>query len=157
MTYSSGSYQVYGLSYYNGANLTSYIGSSFAAFQNDLMVIALCGDLSSNFIDVTITGGTNCPPFYNISGNENGTGNGSNGQNTNGDYETDGTIISIQKITGGVVDYDSGIEITLNPSFEVFLGAEFNAFIDGCGGAFIINQESPSSFLKKNDDETIDQ
>ena len=58
-------------------------------------------------------------------------------QNTTRDYEAAGTISSTQTISGGgvVVDYDSGTDINLNPNFEVVLGAQFNAFIDGCGGA----------------------
>lgn len=53
-------------------------------------------------------------------------------------YVTDGAIESTQTIGAtGVVNYDSGVEIYLNPNFETILGAIFNAFIDGCGGAML--------------------
>lgn len=48
------------------------------------------------------------------------------------DYETDGLIESNQIIDANV-DYDSKIEIHLLSGFEVKLGREFHAFIDGCG------------------------
>lgn len=152
-TYAAGSYDVYGLSYYNAANLSTYVGSSFASFQNDLSAIVICGDLSTNSINVTITGNA-CPPSYNVSGMENGTGNGSGGQNNNGDYETDGVIISTQSITGGTVYYDSGTEIRLEPDFNVVLGATFTAFIDGCGGAAINEDQDENTTRKKDNTES---
>ena len=55
------------------------------------------------------------------------------------DYEADMTINSTQIIgftdPNIMVDYDAGIDITMNPLFEVVLGVEFHAFIDGCGGS----------------------
>ena len=58
------------------------------------------------------------------------------------DHETDGPIESTQTINPmGKVDYDSQIYIDLNPGFNTVLGAEFNAFIDGCnGGSGGVNQ-----------------
>jgi len=51
----------------------------------------------------------------------------------NADYETDGILESEQIITSGsTVDYDSAQFIELLQNFEVVLGAEFLAFIDGC-------------------------
>ena len=51
------------------------------------------------------------------------------------DYETDGAIESIQTIdVSAIVDYDSAIEVNLLPDFETLLGAQFEAFIDGCNG-----------------------
>ncbi len=68
---------------------------------------------------------TPCPGNYAILGAEAGIA----------DYETDGTIQSNQIIlNGAVVDYDSGICISLDPGFEVQVGAIFEAFIDGCNG-----------------------
>ncbi len=56
----------------------------------------------------------------------------------NADYETDQGIDSDQIIgmtTPAIgVDYDAGIDIDLLPGFEVKLGVEFDAFIDGCAG-----------------------
>ena len=150
--YAAGSYEVYGLSYYDMVNLNSYLGSSFTTFQNDLAAVVVCGDLSTNSIDVTINAGNNCPPSYTLTGNENGTG----GQNNNGDFETDGVITSSQNITGGTVYYDSGTDINLNASFEVILGAEFNAVIDGCGGTFIITSDDGNSTLLRKSDTTKD-
>ena len=55
------------------------------------------------------------------------------------DYEADMTIISTEIIgmtdPNIMVDYDAGVEITMDPIFEVVLGVEFHAFIDGCGGS----------------------
>jgi|GEM_PF-2192828 len=51
----------------------------------------------------------------------------------NADYETNGALESIQLITSSaIVDYDSALFIELLEDFEVELGAEFLAFIDGC-------------------------
>lgn len=51
------------------------------------------------------------------------------------DYETDGILESTQTIDfSSVVDYDSAIEVHLLPGFETVLGAQFEAFIDGCNG-----------------------
>lgn len=51
------------------------------------------------------------------------------------DYETDGAIESTQTIdVSAIVDYDSAIEVNLLPDFETLLGAQFEAFIDGCNG-----------------------
>ena len=52
------------------------------------------------------------------------------------DYEVDGQIESDQLVDGNsvMVDYDSGISITLKADFEVTVGSVFHAFIDGCGG-----------------------
>lgn len=82
-----------------------------------------------------------CPPDY-------ANGNAITGIETNSfDYETDGAIESTQIITNNaVVDYDSGTDILLNPDFEVVLGAEFHAFIDGCGGNAL---SAPNTDLSK--------
>lgn len=67
-----------------------------------------------------------CPNDYDLSGI----------QTVSNDFETDGQIVSSQTIEAGLtVDYDSGIEIVLQPGFEILLSAVFNAIIDGCGGA----------------------
>lgn len=51
------------------------------------------------------------------------------------DYETDGILESTQTIDfSAIVDYDSAIEVHLLPGFETVLGAQFEAFIDGCNG-----------------------
>lgn len=64
-----------------------------------------------------------CPNNYTIPGYELGFA----------DYETNGTITCDQVILSGAsVDLDAGIEIDLLPGFEVQLGAQMNAFIDGC-------------------------
>lgn len=53
------------------------------------------------------------------------------------DYEVDGPIESDQNVdsNGNMIDYDSGIEITLKAGFEVKSGTIFHAFINGCGGS----------------------
>lgn len=54
------------------------------------------------------------------------------------DYETDGKIESTQLINSPLmVNYDSGNTIELLPEFEVKLGAQFHAFIDGCGNLLL--------------------
>lgn len=66
-------------------------------------------------------------------------------QTTNDDFETDGAIISNQIIGPGVsVDYDSGIYIQLNSGFETLGQVSFHAFIDGCNGAMLINNNDQS-------------
>jgi len=83
---------------------------------------------SSQGFDFTISyqGQGNCPSSLNLTGN----------QTVSNDFETDGVIISDQVIGSGItVDYDSGTSISLEPGFQINLGAIFNAFIDGCGGS----------------------
>ncbi len=82
-----------------------------------------------------------CPPDYQFVASG-GTFGGLTGTEPGiADYETDGIIESVQTITATAkVDYDSKISILMDPTFEVILGAEFHAFIDGCnGGAGGIN------------------
>lgn len=70
-------------------------------------------------------------------------GNALNGvQDVNEDFETDGVIESTQQIDGisTNVDYDSASEVLLDPGFEVVQGT-FHAFIDGCGGSMLIEEE----------------
>ena len=75
-----------------------------------------------------------CPDDYAGTNALNGTENGMGGINGDGDYETDGLIVSRQRVTGGTVDYDSAIQIDLDAGFEVVVGAELDVFIDGCNG-----------------------
>ncbi len=63
------------------------------------------------------------------------------------DYEAAGTIKSTQIIgsnTATIVDYDSAIEICLDPGFEVVIGTIFSAFIDGCNGGLGGEIEPPA-------------
>ena len=85
-------------------------------------------------ITVVPCGTSGCPNDYDGANAISGTETGSGGVDGNGDYETDGIITSTQDITSGIVDYDSAAEINMNAGFCVQLGAEFNAFIDGCNG-----------------------
>jgi hypothetical protein len=77
-----------------------------------------------------------CPSSLNLSGNETGIA----------DFESSGPITSEQIIEStAIVDYDSALEINLNFPFEIELGAEFEAFIDGCnngGGGLNATVES---------------
>ncbi len=77
-----------------------------------------------------------CPPSYTAA-----NGNPLTGIESGvADYETDGAIESDQTITTtGKVDYDSGTGIDLLENFEVQLGGELFAFIDGCNGTGGIN------------------
>ena len=49
-----------------------------------------------------------------------------------GVYERDVRISSDGIVDLGVTDFDAGFEIELLPGFEVVLGTQFHAFIDGC-------------------------
>lgn len=66
-TTSGSTYQVFGLSYANGTNLNSYTGNSFSSFASDLSLLVICGNLSVNKVDVTITGTSSCPATLNFS------------------------------------------------------------------------------------------
>ncbi len=63
-------------------------------------------------------------------------------QDQDADFETDGVIESTQLINGlsTSVDYDSGQDVLLDSGFEVSQ-ATFHAFIDGCGGSMLIEEE----------------
>lgn len=66
------------------------------------------------------------------------------------DYETDGNITSAATIAStAIVDYDSATDIDLLADFCVQLGAEFHAFIDGCGGS-MFNGENNSTLLRNS-------
>jgi len=131
----AGTYTVHGLSYETSNSITSYVGGSFSAFQTDVLNLVVCSAFSTNTITLDIESTSNCPPDY-------AGPNSLTLDNTGQDYETDGAIESTQTIkTGVTVKYDSGTSITLNQPFEVELGATFDAFIDGCGGA-LLNESS---------------
>ena len=66
----------------------------------------------------------NCPSMLNLSGTI----------TMNQIYETSGSIISGQIIEAPAdVEYNAATEIILNYPFHVKVGAEFEAYIDGCG------------------------
>lgn len=123
--------------------------SQIASSDDDCSAGGSLGNVAASVIGVSVTSGSpiylewddkwsqegfdfeinynnnDCPSNYDLSGN----------QSSNFDFETDGIITSTQIINGNsIVDYDSGIEIILNPDFEVTLGSRFQAIIDGCGG-----------------------
>jgi murein DD-endopeptidase MepM/ murein hydrolase activator NlpD len=89
--------------------------------------------LNGNTVIREVFIGTPCPSSYSSANGNPLIGN----QNSNADFETDGLIESTQIISGAtsIVDYDSGTTICLDPGFEVMSGAQFSAFIDGCGGS----------------------
>jgi photosystem II stability/assembly factor-like uncharacterized protein len=120
-------------------SITYGSGSLFASLMQNIPVVAGVPiyiewdnrwSASSFHFNIEYTT-VNCPP--NLSGANALAGL----QNKSVDFEAAGTISSSQTVAGvtTVVDYDSGTDINLNPNFEVVLGAQFNAFIDGCGGA----------------------
>ena len=148
----AGTYDVYGFAYENdGSNSTAppdvnpatFIGQSIAAILSG----GDCVSFSNNFESLTVTGSSNCPTSYTLSGNEFGVG----GQNNDGDFETDGIISSTQEILGGPVDYDSGTYIDLNPGFRTLLGVDFHAFIDGCGGVMMPTGNDTSIIAPENE------
>ena len=59
-TFPAGNYTVHGLSYDNMANLAPFVGGAFSALQTAIINLTLCGDLSTNTVSVTITGGAAC-------------------------------------------------------------------------------------------------
>jgi hypothetical protein len=73
-TYGADTYTVYGLSYQGGANLSSYIGTSFSSFQSLLSANTVCGEISTNSKTVTITPCTAAAAPSTTSGNRCGTG-----------------------------------------------------------------------------------
>lgn len=65
-SFNAGSYRIYGLSYAGGANLNTYVNTTFTSFQTALGNGSECGLLSSNFKNVTITcGSLPSPPTVN--------------------------------------------------------------------------------------------
>jgi len=103
-----------------------------ASFLNDFT----CNDQIVDAFTAPSTCSTTpvCPAAFSFATSNQLVGN----VTTDIDYEANGIIESNQtilSITSGspVVDYDSGLEIYLDPDFEVKLGAVFHAFIDGCG------------------------
>ncbi len=99
--------------------------------RNDILYVATYGRGLWK-IDV----GLPCPLAYSAANGNPLSGN----QNKDDDFETDGVIESTQLIRGNItVDYDSKIDITLNPGFEIDRAA-FHAFIDGCGGSMLIEE-----------------
>ena len=148
--YAAGTYKAYGISYESIANLNPYIGSSFTSFQTDLAFLVVCGNLSTNCIEVDITGSSSCDPNY-------AGGNALSGNQTaNDDFETDGIIESSQNVSAPMVDYDSGTYICLKNGFEVQLGTVFRAFIDGCGGAMLTGDDD-NALLEEGGTETSDK
>jgi len=47
-------------------------------------------------------------------------------------HETDSTIVASNIIFGDTIENDAGFKVFLHPGFEVKLGAEFDAYNDGC-------------------------
>ncbi len=54
--YIPGDYHIYGFSFPAGFSLDLFIGLDKAAFEEKMLTIGFCGDLSDNFREVTITG-----------------------------------------------------------------------------------------------------
>jgi hypothetical protein len=51
-------------------------------------------------------------------------------------YEANNTIISTSQVqSNSFIKYDAGVKITLSPGFKAVLGNNFQAYIEGCGGA----------------------
>ncbi len=79
---------------------------------------------STDGFDFILTFESSCDPEFILTG----------GQTVDADYETDGIIESTQIIGNFInLDYDSGTSIDLLNGFEVRIGTDFDAFIDGCG------------------------
>lgn len=91
--------------------------------------LELCGNITTN---------SDCPTNYTLTGV----------QSMSEDFETDGTIISDQMISSNAtVDYDSGVSVSLEENFETELGVTFHAFIDGCVGAML--QDDDPNMINK--------
>ena len=54
LNFPAGAYTVQGLSYLSTENLTPYIGGAFSTLENDLIFLAICGNLSNNDLPVTV-------------------------------------------------------------------------------------------------------
>lgn len=60
--FSPGDYQVYGFSYPAGFSLDAFIGLTMAGFEEKMLTLGFCGDLSQNFKTVSITGNNTLLP-----------------------------------------------------------------------------------------------
>lgn len=100
---------------------------SFDASQTYLIQVFSLDNFIPITFDICVYPDEVCPPDY--TGTNTLTGTVSAGTIT--DFETDGVLSSSQIIDVNT-DYDSANCIELLPDFEVVLGAEFDAFIDGC-------------------------
>jgi len=125
--YPPGSYRIYGLSFAGGANLNSFINTSFTAFQTALNNSTFCGQLSSNFKNVNISNCMNSlvlvSPMDNIS-----TGNVINQASA-----LSGNIFASNIISGNntrAIYQAKSIE--LQPGFIANSGTFFTAAVGGC-------------------------
>jgi len=108
----------------SGAN-NQYVSATFS----DGDMIGVMVENADGCVQIVNTTISLTPPDYTFAGFGGLIGN----ESGIADYETNGAIESTQTIDPtAIVDYDSAIEITLMANFETILGAQFEAFIDGC-------------------------
>ncbi|GAB3509785.1 reprolysin-like metallopeptidase [Emticicia fontis] len=129
-TYPAGSYRIYGLSYQGGLSLDSYKGTSFSSFQTLLNNNTVCGKLSDNFINVTITGNTPCSNNVVL---VNPTDNITSGNVTKQASATNGKITATNYVTGsGTKATYQAKAVELNAGFKADSGTIFRAETGGC-------------------------
>jgi len=127
-------------SFFNDANLNGTMDSGEAVQSGSSNTYTSTSFTDGDILNVIVTDGNSCSSTdaivvnvlsldYAFAGNGGLTGV----ELGSIDYETDGIIESTQRIDfSSIVDYDSAIEVHLLPGFETILGAQFEAFIDGC-------------------------
>jgi len=70
---------------------------------------------------------------------------------SNTDLEASNTITASSIINNSAtVDYDAGVQIDLVNGFHAQYGCDFDAFIDGCGGALIVSGNNNDDFTFDN-------
>ncbi|MBA4853529.1 reprolysin-like metallopeptidase [Emticicia sp. BO119] len=129
-TYPAGSYRIYGLSYQGGLSLAPYDGNSFASFQSLLNNNTICGKLSTNFVNVTITSNTPCSSNVVL---VNPTDNINSGNITKQASATNGKITATNYVTGtGTKATYQAKAVELNAGFKAETGTIFRAETGGC-------------------------
>jgi hypothetical protein len=131
VSYPEGNYRVYGLSFAGGLNLNSYVNSSFTAFQTALGNGTVCGQLSTNFKNVTILSTNPCQSTLILT---NPTDNISSGNVTKTAASgVGGKIIATNLVTGnGTRATYTARAIELNEGFLAEQGTVFKAEVGGC-------------------------
>lgn len=133
VSYPEGSYRIYGLSYAGGigTNLDSYINTSFLSFQTVLSNATICGQLSTNFKNVTILSTNPCQTVVSLSSPEDNISTGDVVRQASSG--TGGKIIATNIVSGANTraTYQAR-SIELNQGFIAESGTIFRAETGGC-------------------------
>gem|GEM_PF-3781722 len=109
-----------------GDNWFSYFNNDLSGYGNTIKfrITGITGDsyrsdMALDYFWIYET----CPDNYTFTGN----------QNLSSLYEAKFNITSSRTVNVPILKYDAGQTIDLLPGFEVSLGTQFDAYIDGCG------------------------